>query len=189
MAFEIIKKQKYIKNSNVKKKIIWNVFSSSQFINYKLKKTKKKKLSNEKKLKFVFSKRKKKDKDLSCCVRINFVSNNIFCTFWSISNKKTIRVYSAGMSKIKISKKRLSFYSRSIIKSFLRIIKKWRLKYRNKFSLFFFSLRVPKKLRYYILKAISWRATAINFEYSKAFNGCKAKKKRRKKRLRFRNFK
>ncbi len=126
---------------------------------------------------------------MACCVRINYVANNLFCTFWSISNKKTIRVRSAGMKKIKISKRRLFFYSKSIITSFLKEVTKWKKKYRNNSSLLFFSLHVPKRLRSFILKSITLRAAAINFEYSKAFNGCKAKKKRRKKRLGFRNFK
>jgi len=52
-----------------------------------------------------------------------------------------------------------------------------------------YSLKVPKKFRKLILKNIFKNAISINFEYSKAFNGCKAKKKRRKKRLGFRSFK
>lgn len=55
--------------------------------------------------------------------------------------------------------------------------------------MFFFSLKTPKRFRKIILKHISRNMSVINFEYCKAFNGCKAKKKRRKKRLGFRYFK
>lgn len=126
--------------------------------------------------------------NLSSCVRINFVTNNVYCTFWSITGKRTFRVRSAGMGQAKPSKRRLFFYGKLFMESFFRELQQWRKKYRKK-GMFFFSLKTPKKFRKIILKYISRKMSVINFEYCKAFNGCKAKKKRRKKRLGFRYFK
>lgn len=125
---------------------------------------------------------------MTSCVRINFVTNNIYCTFWSITGKRTFRVRSAGMNQTKPSKRRLLFYGKLFMESFFRELQQWRKKYRQK-GLFFFSLKTPKRFRKIILKHISRKTSIINFEYCKAFNGCKAKKKRRKKRLGFRFFK
>ena len=126
---------------------------------------------------------------IGSCIRIKFVANNIFCSFWSISGKRTFRVRSAGMNKFKSSKRRLFFYGKLFLEAFFKELQQWRQKFRKKEAFFFYSLKVPKRFRKIILKHIARKAAAINFEYSKAFNGCKAKKKRRKKRLGFRSFK
>lgn len=126
---------------------------------------------------------------LSSCIRINFIANNIFCTFWSISGKQTFFTRSAGMQKTKPSKKRLLFYGKLFLESFFKELQQWRQKLNKKNAFLFFSLKIPKRFRKIILKFISRKTSVINFEYSKAFNGCKAKKKRRKKRLGFRSFK
>jgi hypothetical protein len=57
---------------------------------------------------------------ISCCVSVNFVSNNIYCTFWSISGKRTFRMRSAGMKNFKPSKRRLLFYGKACIESFFK---------------------------------------------------------------------
>lgn len=129
------------------------------------------------------------NKFIGSCSRIKFVANNIYCTFWSISGKRTFRVRSAGMKKIKISKRRLLLYGKAFLDSFFQELQQWRQKYKQKKADFFFSIIAPKRFRKIILKNILGKATAINFEYKKAFNGCKVKKKRRKKRLGFRSFK
>lgn len=134
------------------------------------------------------SKKAISNNSMTSCVRINFVTNNIYCTFWSITGKRTFRVRSAGMNQTKPSKRRLFFYGKLFIESFFRELQQWRKKYRKK-GMFFFSLKTPKRFRKIILKYISRKMSVINFEYCKAFNGCKAKKKRRKKRLGFRFFK
>lgn len=129
------------------------------------------------------------NKIIGSCVSIKFAANNIYCTFWSISGKRTFRVRSAGMRKLKTSKRRLLFYGKILLDSFFKELQQWRQKYKQKKAAFFFSISAPKRFRKIILKNNLKKATAINFEYSKAFNGCKAKKKRRKKRLGFRCFK
>jgi ribosomal protein S11 len=123
------------------------------------------------------------------CVRIKVTSNNIFCTFWSINGSKTIKVCSAGMKKVSISKKRLFFGAKIVIQSFINDLKVWKKNHSSKNTLFFYSLQAPTKIRNFIIRNIIKHATNINVEYSKPFNGCTARKKRRKKRLRFRSFK
>jgi hypothetical protein len=59
-----------------------------------------------------------KNSSLTGCVQVNFVSNNIYCTFWSVSGKRTFRVWSAGMKIVKTSKRRLFFYSKPFLESF-----------------------------------------------------------------------
>jgi hypothetical protein len=93
------------------------------------------------------------------------------------------------MQKIKPSKKRLVFYGKLFLESFFKDLQQWRQKQKEKYAFLFFSLKTPKRFRKIILKFISRKTSVINFEYCKAFNGCKAKKKRRKKRLGFRSFK
>lgn len=129
------------------------------------------------------------NKNIGCCIRIKFLSNNIYGTFWSISGKRTFRVRSVGMKKLKPSKRRLLFYGKLFLDSFFKELQQWRQKYKQKKAAFFFSIKAPKRFRKILLKNMVGKASAINFEYNKAFNGCKAKKKRRKKRLGFRSFK
>lgn len=139
----------------------------------------------KKKFKYKFT--TSRNKFLGICVSIKFVSNNIFCTFWSLSNKRTFRVRSAGIKKLKTSKRRLFFYGKIFLESFFRELMLWKRKYKEKSSLFL-NLNGPKKFRKLILKNILEKVSAINFVYNKSFNGCKESKKRRKKRLGFRSF-
>lgn len=73
-------------------------------------------------IKVQFSRKVTSNNNLSSCVRINFVMNNIYCTFWSISGKRTFRVRSAGMNQTKPSKRRLLFYGKLFMESFFREI-------------------------------------------------------------------
>ena len=93
------------------------------------------------------------------------------------------------MKKLNVSKKRLVFGAKIVIQSFIKELTAWRRKYRNKRSLCYYSISAPKKLRKFILKTVLRSAALINIEYRKPFNGCKAKKRRRKKRLGFRSYK
>lgn len=126
---------------------------------------------------------------LSSCVRINFITNNIYYTFWSISGKQTFRTRSTGTQKIKSSKKRLFFIGKLFLEFCFKELQQWRQLYKKKDSSLFFRIKIPKRFRKIVLNYIAKKTAVINFEYSKAFNGCKAKKKRRKKRLGFRSFK
>lgn len=136
---------------------------------------------------------KKKSKLLpsinSIRITIRIVPNNIFCTFSSLCGSKTFKSWSAGIKKIKISKRRLFFGVQTILDLFLKELILWRKKFYYHKSVCFYSLQVPGYIRRYILRAITKKTYVINIEYNKAFNGCKAKKSRRKKRISFRKLK
>lgn len=111
---------------------------------------------------------------------IKITPNNIFCLLKSTKNQKTILLLSAGILKLKISKKKLKFASKIIIQNFIKKIKK---RLRNKKIII--TLSGPKKIRKFILKQLifSFKKTRllINATNKKIFNGCKVKKKRKKK--------
>lgn len=125
----------------------------------------------------------------AACVRIKFVTNNIYCTFWSISGKQTWFNMSVGTKNLKASKRGLMFYSKILLELFFAQLQRWKINSKKKDTTLVYSLRVPKKFRKIILNIVAQDAAAINFEGGKSFNGCKVKKKRRKKRLGFRSFK
>lgn len=126
-------------------------------------------------------------KSLSKQISIKVKQNNVFCTLTDIKKNTILFVTSAGKSKIKTSKKVLRYSSKSIIESFLKSIKKY-----CKERLLIINLIGPIKIRKSIIKQISkntiWKVI-INVKEKKCFNGCRAKKKRRKKRQRFIIFK
>lgn len=132
---------------------------------------------------------KEKIELLASCVVIKFLHNNIFCTLYSISGKKTFCVRSLGIRKLKGSKRKLFSYSQNFLKSFLHELQHWQQKYKTLNSKFFFNVKIPKKLRKRFMRMFLKTITFVNFEFGKAFNGCRVKKKRRKKRLGFRSFK
>jgi ribosomal protein S11 len=125
--------------------------------------------------------------NLSKQISIKIKQNNVFCTLTDIKKNQILYVTSAGKSKIKTSKKVLRYSSKSIIESFFKSIKKY-----CKERLLVINLIGPIKIRKSIIKQISkntlWKVI-INVKEKKCFNGCRAKKKRRKKRQRFIIFK
>ena len=115
--------------------------------------------------------------------------NNIFCTLEDLILKKTVLLYTSGRSKLHISKKTLRFNSKILIANFLIILKK----YINTKSLLFIMLSGPIRIRKLILKqiasALKRHKLIIYVKAKKCFNGCRPKKKRRKKRKGLRIFK
>lgn len=128
------------------------------------------------------------NKTIAICIRIFFSVNNFFCTLWSISGKRTFCVASVGTKKISATKRRLFFFAKIILQSFFTWVQKWKKKYKTQTIQTFYSLRIPKSFRKVLLRTISRDAKVICFEFFKAFNGCKVKKRRRKKRQGFRSF-
>jgi ribosomal protein S11 len=118
------------------------------------------------------------------CLRVT--PNNVFCTL--SRNKKTILISSTGKYKIKTSKKKLKFTSKIILKSFLKEIKN-----KIKTSNILLNIIAPKNLRKLIidlfLKVLKNKSIIVNIQNKKAFNGCRPKKQKRKKRKGLRLFK
>jgi hypothetical protein len=100
--------------------LVYNIFNLL-ITKFQLKESKKKLFLQNffliKKPKTVF---KKYPSIKSIYVNINIVPNNIFCNFSSVSGSKTFRFKTAGVLKIKISKKRLFYAVQLILESFFK---------------------------------------------------------------------
>ena len=129
--------------------------------------------------------RKGKSK-IRAIIHIRVTPNNIFCTFRSL--KKTLVVLTAGIAKLKVSKRKLKYVSKFLIEGFIEKIK---LKIRKKTSLLHISapVKIRKKIIKQIIKGLKYKSLIINMLIKKSFNGCRAKKAKRKKRKGFRVFK
>ena len=118
---------------------------------------------------------------LNYLISIKITPNNIFCVLKNFNKNKTLFLLSAGILKLKITKRKLKFASRLLIKKFLSLIY---LRTKKKLSLL--KLSGPKKVRKIVLKEIlkylKGSRLIIFFQEKKSFNGCKPKKQRRKKR-------
>ena len=120
-------------------------------------------------------------------ITIKITPNNVFCNLKTKKNK-TLIVLSAGILKIKTSKKKMKFAIKIIIPKFLKNLKKI---VNNKKTIV--NISGPKKIRKNILKqffkTLIKTKLIFNIKEKKCFNGCRAKKKRRKKRKGLRIFK
>lgn len=118
--------------------------------------------------------------------------NNVFCTLKNLRNSKfyLLNTASSGKYKIDISKKTLKHKLKFVITSFLKEIRAKKLKLTNHIGI---KLIAPIRLKKVIIKLLSSRLKGKNFMFEvvgkKVFNGCRAKKKIRKKRRGLRMFK
>lgn len=129
-------------------------------------------------------------------ITIRIKPNNVFCTFVNRSNRKTISGTSTKY-KVKMSKKALRYNYKVILKSFLKETKRF-----LKSKRILISVTSPKKIRrelFRILKtrlirrkkfarktsgkAVRYSPDLLLFRFNskKCFNGCRVRKKRRKK--------
>jgi hypothetical protein len=120
---------------------------------------------------------------------IKITPNNIFCVLKKNIDNKTVFLISAGLLKIKVSKKKLKFSSKLILqKVFKNVASIIQVK-----SVLLLRFSGPKNLRKRLilraLKAFSKNRIILSLNNNKSFNGCRAKKLRRKKRKGFRVFK
>lgn len=125
--------------------------------------------------------------NLKFSLNITVCSNNIFINLTYTKKKKTkiIKLWSAGMFKFSFScsKKKLKFILFTMLKSV-----RFKLKH-----LFFYTIKIkaPKYLNKYIFRqllVLKYKTKLCIYNSFKIFNGCRSKKKRRKKRLRYRFF-
>ena len=119
---------------------------------------------------------------------INISSNNVFLNLSKLLKPTTIKKASAGVFQVKITKKRLKHTVCVVLQKFLNKIKP--VIFRRNLII---SLTSPKFLRKKILKlfrdSFMRRNVYVKIKASKCFNGCRQKKKRRKKRARLKIFK
>jgi len=121
-------------------------------------------------------------------IDIRVTPNNVFCTLKDLTNNKILNIGSAGKYKTKTSKKTLKFSVKVIIEAFLNEIKK-ELKTKTLLINLTGPIKLRKKILEQISKSIKKSSITINADNKKCFNGCRPKKKRRKKRKGLKVFK
>ena len=121
-------------------------------------------------------------------INIKITPNNIFCILKDNNKNKTILLISAGILHLKISKKKLKFVNKILIQNFIDKINK---KLKQKTCIV--KISGPKKITKFISKklilSLIKTKLLINILNKKIFNGCRAKKARKKKRKGLRVFK
>lgn len=121
-------------------------------------------------------------------INIRLTQNNIFCTLTKIKTNQTLLISSAGIEHIKTSKKLLKFSAKNILPFFFEKISK-----NIKQKKILLNLKCPKRLKKKLILQINTMLIKniyiINTKNNKCFNGCKAKKKKRKKYKKWRIFK
>jgi len=119
---------------------------------------------------------------------LKVTQNNVFCTLVNCKTKKILLNTSSGKEKLKVSRKTLVFGAKNIIISFLK-------KSSKRFIGSTIQVKIVGPLRIKtvflrLLKNYSKNSKLmINTIHKKCFNGCKVKKKKRKKQRGLRVFK
>ena len=169
---------KKVKKKKLKKKKLNRYFKFLLLNRYSLLNRIKMKLK-KKNLNFSF----KNKKNVKYLLLINIRSNNIFINFSCFKNKKLelIKFWSCGIFKLHCTKRKLKF----IVYTMLKEVKK-KIKFRSFFIIKVSCAHFLHKFLYRNFKKLFLRATFIIFNSFKIFNGCRSKKKRRKKHLKFR---
>ena len=131
------------------------------------------------------------NKKIPYSINIKITPNNIFCVLRDNKKNKTIILISAGILEIKVSKKKLKFVNKLLVQNFLNKIKTKIPQLQNK--KFIVKISGPKKvIKFVSRQLISFLNKSIllmNALNKKVFNGCRAKKIRRKKHKGLRVFK
>ena len=121
-------------------------------------------------------------------INIKITPNNIFCTLRKNKTNQTILLISAGILKLKISKKKLKYVNKILVQNFIDKIKK---KVRNTYCIL--KISGPKKIIKFVTRQLIFflkkTKLLVNNLSKKIFNGCRAKKIRRKKHKGMRFFK
>jgi len=141
-------------------------------------------------------------------ITIKITPNNIFCLVKNLKENKTEYVKSGGKMGLNISKRKVKFLWKTVITDLLEYIKQTDIKnyiltysgprrLKKKIFRFVRKTLVPKKKRKPLIsykykepkEKIIKNVLLINVNPKKIFNGCRVKKKKRKKRSGFRVFK
>jgi len=132
----------------------------------------------------VFQQIVKATKKINFHITIRVTPNNVFCTLKDVMKNKILLIKSAGLVKLKVSKKTLRFANKLIVQNFIEQISPLlQNKTEQKVIL---SIRGPIKIRKTIIKQFTLLALknillVLQVLSLKCFNGCRPKKKKRKK--------
>lgn len=119
-------------------------------------------------------------------LRLRIKRNNIFAILSILSGDifQVSKLWSCGLHKLNSSKRRLKFVVNTLLGIIFRGLRKIRK--------LIICIKCPRYLYKFIfrkIKSFGIKASLIVFDSSKIFNGCRAKKKRRKKHQKFRALK
>ena len=126
----------------------------------------------------------KATKEIRFHITIRVTPNNVFCTLKDLIQNKIIVIKSAGLVKLKVSKKTLKFANKLIVQNFIeQILPILQSKTEQKVIL---SIRGPIKIKKTIVKQFTLLALkrillVLQVLNIKCFNGCRPKKKKTKK--------
>ena len=115
---------------------------------------------------------------------VKVLSNNIFYHLRSHNKKKTILKSSSEKYKIKVTKKRLKFVLSQTLLSFFKEAKRYLFTSGALILSITGPRRTKKKIIKFFLPLLSSKIVIIRINSKKCFNGCRANKKKRKKRQR-----
>ena len=126
---------------------------------------------------------------------IKVVPNNIFCSIKDNYSNKVLKSVSSGSYNIKLSKKGLRYYAKVVVTSFLKDLRELKVKFNKSIVV---KVIAPIQIRRQIISVLSTslfgkfaakKNTILEVESKKVFNGCRPRKKIRKKRKGLRLFK
>lgn len=122
-------------------------------------------------------------------LNIRVRSNNIFCSLVDKLEPKVLQIASSGKYNVKVSQKNVKSSTVLIVKEFLKNIT-----IKTKDSSLVVAISCPKKMRKRLILQISNGLLTLNtlvfkVNAKKCFNGCRVKKKKRKKQKGLRIFK
>lgn len=121
-------------------------------------------------------------------ITLRVEANNIFCSF--VVNKKIIKITSSGICRVSVSLKKQQFASRQIVQMFFFKIRKYLpagkilINIIAPINIRCLLIKLLPKFKRILFRRKSRKFYTINVPAKKAFNGCRSKKKVRKKRRR-----
>jgi ribosomal protein S11 len=132
---------------------------------------------------------KKKENFLVTKLNFRITQNNVFCTLVDLVSGKILEVGSAGKYKVKVSKKTLRYNAKILVSIFLKKIRS-RLQKKHIMVNLIGSSRIRKPILKQVFDQFGIKTSVTaRINSKKCFNGCRPKKKRRKKQRSLRIFK
>jgi ribosomal protein S11 len=159
-----------------KSKRFYQLNTKFKYKNYLLNSKLKENLKNKLKKKIVYT------------ITIKIIPNNVFCTFINNIENKTKLTISAGKYKLNVSRKKLKFTSKIILAKFIDEIKN-QIKNSTILIKIYSPIKQKKSIIKKLISSLKKNKLIIKSLPVKCFNGCRPKKKKRKKQKGLRIFK
>ena len=128
-------------------------------------------------------------KNFKLKIFIRIRPNNIFCTLKNLKTNKIILNKSSGLYELQTSKNKLKYNIKIILQFFFKEIDKFFKKEKNILIEIIAGIRIRKKIFQFLKQKMKKKNIILYIKKKKSFNGCRPKKKKRKKRQGLRIFK